>query len=353
MTDGSRSAAPPTFEGAGIAYTVSWEDPRGVLSVLADCPDGPLLAVCGAGTAALELWARTGRSLVCVDLNPLQLGLTQFYRLAALAGRLDELVAPRSGDPRPQLACLANDLRLTPPVGLETVWHSELDRLNGGLILEGRLERRLLKLFRRLVGPTILSSGSADLEAVRARLAESGTLRAIAFKAFCANRRAEHLSRREREAAVDSGLGALQRQLSKPDWLDNPYLTLPLGAAGMRNPDPPFPLWPDAKEHIRDVEAPFQTIACNIFSLNPPPARYAGAVLSNLFAYLSQAEVRGLLLKLRPSLLQGGLIVAWDREPAADISGIDGYEVDTEASRLLVSEDRTWINSRSVVLRAC
>ena len=68
---------------------------RWAADLLAELPDGPVLELCcGAGQIGLAAVARTGRSLVCVDLNPVAVAYTE--RNARAAG-LGDRVTVREG----------------------------------------------------------------------------------------------------------------------------------------------------------------------------------------------------------------------------------------------------------------
>lgn len=199
------------FDGLSIAFDERVLRPRPwtvaqsrwAAELLAGLPDGPVLELCsGAGQIGLAAVARAGRDLVCVDLNPAAVELTE--RNAEAAG-LRRRVSVREG----RLTEVVHDAEHFPLVIADPPWvessrtgrypEDPLEAIDGGqdglavaceclAVIEAHLDD---------VGAALLQLGSVDQVAALMSLG-SGSLRCLEVRRYDGGAVA-HLARSDRD----------------------------------------------------------------------------------------------------------------------------------------------------------
>lgn len=345
----------------GIRYAQVWEDADILVAALGPGTGRRFLSICSAGDNALALLLLDPREVVAADLSAAQLECLAL-RLAAIRtlshAEFLELMGARLSDRRRDL--LARTLAAMPP-GSARFWRSRetaVERYGAGGI--GRFER-YFRLFRRWVLPLVHSGSTVagvfvprDAEARSAFFDDRWNNRrwhlasSLFFSRFVMGRLGRdpsfftqvdgsvsaHVRRKVRQAAI----------LQDPS--QNPYMRWVL--TGMHDTALPlawraesFPILRERADRIRPTFG----------AIEAPKGPFDGFNLSDVFEYMTAAEVEAVYGRLLANAAPGARLVYWNMMAPRRVPSTLAHRVRRldDLERRLAGKDKAFFYSDLVI----
>ncbi len=325
MSGGGRTR---TAGAAGIRYAQCWEDPRALEDALALTARDDVLSIASGGDNTLALLLKGPRSVTAVDHNPAQLHLVELKIRAVEHLDYEEFAAFVGARPSGERLSTYGKLRPSLSEAARGYWDGNPGALAGGIIHCGKFERyfgvfrrRVLPLIhgRRTVGRLLASSSVEEQRAFYERTWDNRRWRML-FRVFFGKFLLGRLGRDPsyfRYVTLDKVaatlLGRARHALAELPIRDNFYIEYILTGNYHRLDSAPPWLRPGnfaaLKENAGRVRMVRAGLTEHLASLAPGSASKFN--LSDIFEYMSAAEVEAALREVCRVSGRGGRLAFW------------------------------------------
>jgi len=144
-----------------VRYANVWEDAQVLLKGLNLAPDKRILSVCSAGDNCFALLTTQPEILVAVDVNPVQLYLTQLKAEAIRLLDYEKLLAFLGFTPSEERIQIFTKIKTELPHDARRYWEEHTDMIKEGVIHSGKFEK-YFRLFANRVLPLIHNKKRID-----------------------------------------------------------------------------------------------------------------------------------------------------------------------------------------------
>ncbi|MGE3802119.1 MAG: DUF3419 family protein [Candidatus Kapaibacterium sp.] len=310
-----------------IRYSNCWEDADLLLTGLSITPESHLLSIASAGDNSLSMLSRHPERLVAIDLNPIQIALTELKALAFRELSYQEMFSflgfERATDQERERTW--NHLRTALTPDSRSLFDQNLEQIRRGLIHVGKFER-YFALFRNRILPfvhnrkTVLSLlADRNLDERREFYRTTWDTRRwrwmfrLFFSRFVMGRlgRDPEFFRYVEGSVAERILERTRYALTEIPTQTNPYVHYIL--TGTFGETLPHYVRPENFNAIRESLPALQLRTASFEDiLKERPQQFSGMNLSDIFEYMKPEETKALGEELLKLSHPGSRLVYWN-----------------------------------------